>query len=103
MVVDRDLHSYLQLTVNENNQYIYKLHPKFKRLFWEQQVAALEQKDARSYNEMASDADKVVPPLETDVDCYLLLITIILFTETSLRKNLEGLYPSCEIPAWIMR
>ena len=48
MVVDRDLHSYLQLTVNENNQDICKLHPKFKRLFWEQQVAALEQKDARS-------------------------------------------------------
>jgi len=103
MVVDGDLHSYLQLTVNENNQDICKLHPKFKRLFWEQQVAASEQKDARNYNEMASDANKVVPPLETDIDCYLLLITIIWFTETSLRKNLEGLYPSCEIPAWITR
>jgi len=50
MIVDGDLHSDLQSIVNENNQDIRKLHPEgtFKRLFWEQQVAALEQKDAHT-------------------------------------------------------
>ena len=50
MIMDRALHSDLQSIVNENKQDISKLHPEgtFKRLFWEQQVAALEQKDART-------------------------------------------------------
>ena len=98
MIVDGDLHSDLQSIVNENNQNIHKFHPEgtFKRLFWEQQVAALEQKDARTMK---------WHPMMIRWCLHLKLIPTAAYSslQSSGLLKLAGLYPFCEVPAWIPR